>query len=447
MLKRFFLVLPCFYFAFSSLSQIWVPATPFPGATSGENSCSVQAIVNSLCEFNNELYIGGNFTSIGGIVAHGIAKWNGSTWSSVGAGNFLQNTCVSDIIVYNSEVYFTAEKLYKWDGTTIQEFTYFDPIYQDTFPVYGEDLHVHNGELYISRVTSGLLKYNGSSFTLLPLPVNSNTIGIVYCIDFLNDQLYIGASQGLFKYQNGNWIDCNGITTQAPEVYDIEPFNNELYVLGYFNSIGGLFVNNFAKYNGSTWTNIILPDGHYPQTAFWAYSNLGTHHLKAMNNELYLAHSFYAPPVFPPSTLTLSPLIKFNGIQWSQIAQNGNGNTAGGCSIYYNNELYCGGKFITGFEGVGFINHLAKLQGTLNVEESSENSFDISPNPTSGMLTIKFDKTALNDHYFISDQYGKVLLEGEIEQYEQVIDISSFTNGIYFLSMEGFEEVQRVVKN
>src|SRR5262245_13942510 len=31
-----------------------------------------------------DLYIGGDFTVVGDVVAHGVAKWNGSKWSALG---------------------------------------------------------------------------------------------------------------------------------------------------------------------------------------------------------------------------------------------------------------------------------------------------------------------------------------------------------------------------
>ena len=36
--------------------------------------------------YNDSLIVGGDFTSAGGIAALNIAKWNGSSWSALGAG-------------------------------------------------------------------------------------------------------------------------------------------------------------------------------------------------------------------------------------------------------------------------------------------------------------------------------------------------------------------------
>lgn len=420
-------------------SQIWGPATPFPGASGYINDCTNnnQTFINAMCVFNNELFVGGNFSAIGGIVANGIAKWNGNSWSSVGAGNFL-NSCVSDIIVYNSNLYFTADKLYKWDGTSIQEFTYLNSA-QNTVPVYGQDLHVFNGELYISTGSSTLIKYNGSSFTQLVLNSSAVTVGSLRCIDDYNNTLYIGTTKGLFKNQNGNWIDCNGITTVTPEVYDIETYNNELYVLGYFSSIGGLSVNNFAKYNGSTWSNIILPENNYPSAYLLSGWNLGTNHLKTMNNELYFAHTFATNQ---QQTFIASPLIKFNGSQWSQISQNSS--LGGGCSIIYNNELYCGGKFYV-FSGGVTIDYLAKLQGSASIDEKQNLQIQISPNPTKDFVSIKVEKN-MNQSFQIFDQMGREVFKGKLIGQETEVNLSSLAKGIYTLKIEGNYQPAQIVK-
>ncbi|MBK8982239.1 MAG: hypothetical protein IPM38_07930 [Ignavibacteria bacterium] len=43
--------------------------------------------VHALTVYNGELIVGGQFTSAGGIPANYIAKWNGSSWSPLGAGD------------------------------------------------------------------------------------------------------------------------------------------------------------------------------------------------------------------------------------------------------------------------------------------------------------------------------------------------------------------------
>jgi hypothetical protein len=46
------------------------------------------------------LYAGGGFTSAGRVVTHGIAKWNGSSWSALGSGVMVFPT-VSALAVFD----------------------------------------------------------------------------------------------------------------------------------------------------------------------------------------------------------------------------------------------------------------------------------------------------------------------------------------------------------
>ena len=42
--------------------------------------------IRSLAVYNDELVVGGDFTTAGGIGANRTAKWNGSSWSALGLG-------------------------------------------------------------------------------------------------------------------------------------------------------------------------------------------------------------------------------------------------------------------------------------------------------------------------------------------------------------------------
>jgi hypothetical protein len=326
----------------SPSSNLWVAATPFPCATGSHTGSGIAlTMITSMVTFNNELIVAGDFTAIGGIVAHSIAKWNGVNWSNIGTGNLL-NEKVTDMVVYNNKLYFTAGKLYEWDGTVLNEFNYINPN-TNFIGINGTDLHVFNNELYIigdNYPSSGIFKYDGINVAIINTPIsqeqsdwNTNP-----CLGDFNNKLFYGDNKGLFQYENSTWINVNGTTTSPPAIIDIETYNNELYVLGYFNSIGGLAVNNLAKYNGVNWTNVTSPLLDYIHTYPLSSYNIGLNHLKVINNELYLAHTSNS------SNSLSSPVIKFNGSQWNTIALNVS--SYGGTVHYYNNNLYCGGAMM-----------------------------------------------------------------------------------------------------
>ncbi len=423
-----------------AISQIWVPATPFPDAIGSLNG--QLTTINTLYTYNNEMYVGGNFTSIGGIIAHGIARWNGSNWNSLGVGNFIQNQILTDIIAYDGNLYFTAGKLYKWNGSIIQEVTYFNSSTQSNQSISGTDLHVFNNEMYIASF-SRIIKFDGLNFIDVN---NSNTIGSINCIDDFNNSLFAGSDEGLFKYQSGNWINCNGVSTEVPEIIDMENFNNELFVLGP-SSIGGLNVNGIAKYNGLNWSNTSLPQGYYP-LVYPATNYYFTNHLRKIENELYLAFKFVTTQ---SATIDPSPLLKYNGIQWSTLSLNYAQLGSGECVEKFNNELFCGGDFsyFNFFPGIDsaptLINYLAKLQNTASIEKSNPNDYKIAPNPALSYITLEGDKL-INETYLICDQLGRTVIAGKLNGISTEVNLSSLSKGIYTLKIEGNHQPAQIVK-
>jgi hypothetical protein len=64
-----------------------------------------QAGVYALTIYNGELIAGGNFTSAGGVPASNIASWNGSTWKALGQGVSGGALNILALGVYNGELY------------------------------------------------------------------------------------------------------------------------------------------------------------------------------------------------------------------------------------------------------------------------------------------------------------------------------------------------------
>jgi hypothetical protein len=75
---------------------------------------------------NGDLYAGGDFTTAGGTVANFIAKWNGSTWTNLGSG--MNGSVQSLSVAPNGDVYAggsfttaggaTVNRIAKWSGSS-----------------------------------------------------------------------------------------------------------------------------------------------------------------------------------------------------------------------------------------------------------------------------------------------------------------------------------------
>jgi hypothetical protein len=88
---------------------------------------------------------------------------------------------------------------------------------------------------------------------------------------------------------------------------------------------------------------------------------------------------------------------------------------------------------------------VVKLGPYNNLIESESFDFSFSPNPTKDLITLKSDKI-LNKQIKILDQFGRIILESKIESTETQIDLGELSSGIYFLQMEGQNNLQKIIK-
>ena len=80
---------------------------------------------------------------------------------------------------------------------------------------------------------------------------------------------------------------------------------------------------------------------------------------------------------------------------------------------------------------------------TVGIEEENQFSFNVFPNPTNGILNISSSQEI--ESVVVKNTLGQIVL---MERNSNSIDMSSFTNGIYFVTIEtsaGFE-TQRISK-
>src|SRR3954451_17959999 len=106
----------------SSLSPLapgdenWDPRFNLPG---------VNNYVYAIAISGSDVYVGGRFTTAGGVAANSIARWDGSNWSALGSGVDVQveALAVSGSDVYAGGLFFSAggvaaNNIAKWDGSS-----------------------------------------------------------------------------------------------------------------------------------------------------------------------------------------------------------------------------------------------------------------------------------------------------------------------------------------
>ena len=89
-----------------------------------------------------------------------------------------------------------------------------------------------------------------------------------------------------------------------------------------------------------------------------------------------------------------------------------------------------------------------KFNGTLSNADFATTKFSVYPNPSSSLVTISsvdFDSYKLK----VTDITGKVMMNKELNGLENAVDVSNFSNGIYFFEVNAGNKTEtiKIIKN
>lgn len=242
-----------------SLSGRWENASQLDWTGPG------QGHVSHLQAYNGHLYATGTFNSADGLAVEGMAKYDGSNWTPVIAGlnayNGLMTVWDNKLIIsgtYNGSL----GPILAWDGSAITEVGNF--VQSGVFT----DLTVYQGDLIASQVASGtsrLYAYDGNNWQAF----GGSAAGVFSTLEAAGNRLYVGgdfsgACNGVDFVVAENiylWdgLGCEalgaGITNSGSfvGVNDIELYGNGIIVTGRFNQAGNVAANSLARWDGSGW--------------------------------------------------------------------------------------------------------------------------------------------------------------------------------------------------
>jgi hypothetical protein len=287
----------------------WSSMGGFPGANGGVGAAVVDGSGN--------LYIGGDFTLVGDVIANGIAKWDETNWSALGT---VQGTYVSALVVIGSDLYAAGyitnvagikAHIAKWDGTT---WSALDPgFFVSALAVSGTDLYAGGqaGSGFAGdEVVNHIAKWNGSNWTEL-----------------------------------GSWID----RTSRTRVSALAVSGGDLYVGGRFTMAGGVGATNVARWNGSRWS--ALGSGLRNDGDFWGVVEA----LAVSGGDLYASGTFMTT-----GGVAATNIAKWNGSRWSALGSGVNGTVSSLAAS--GSDLYVGGSFTNA--GAIAADYIAKWDGT-----------------------------------------------------------------------------------
>jgi hypothetical protein len=240
--------------------------------------------INALVAFDDgsgpALYAGGSFTTIGGVVANNVAKWNGSSWLGLGSGTDDEINALaafddgSGLALYAGG-WFTdasgapARRIAKWDGaawtplgngcnSTVWALHVFDD-------GGGPALYVGGTYATVSGVTAnGIARWDGSHWSALGTGLGRDVQALAEFDDGSGPALYAGG--GFFtpgghvaKWNGASWValgaGVNG-SVRALVAFD-DGQGAALYVAGHFSTGGsGSEGSQIEKWDGSDWAQV-----------------------------------------------------------------------------------------------------------------------------------------------------------------------------------------------
>jgi hypothetical protein len=267
-------------------------AVPIPSGSGTDQS------VLALATFDDghgaALYAGGNLRDAGGTPTVGIGRWDGTMWTSLGAGLFT-NPSPTQLG--------SADALLAFDGPSGSPVLYVG----GSFNVPGD----------------GIAYWDGASWTSMSVTIGPGYTGVAraFAADASSGAhaLYVGGS---FNYAGGilaaniarfdphtsQWSALSGGAdgdVDALAMFD-DGTGPALYAAGAFNNVGGVTAHRIARWNGSGWST--LGSGLDNITVALAVFDDGT------GSALYAGGTFATAGGVPASHVA-----RWNGSTWSPV--------------------------------------------------------------------------------------------------------------------------------
>ena len=313
---------------------------------------------------------------------------------------------------------------------------------------------------------------------------NQNFIHNIDGLSVVDDTLYASGGfdtlghhpcEGVAAYYNGQIVKCFGgfPNPNAHHVAGVIKYDGELYAYGQIlDSIGGEGQLAIGRWNPptQTWDRVA--------NAFAGDYVSGVWDAEVYNGELYVCGDF------PQSAnVAGSGIMKWNGVQWHGI---GGLNGWGRCMVQHNGVLYVGGYFtqaggvtsynVAAFDGENWIalndtplddviamavfqdqlyvagpfwqvggepiKFVARYNQPLPVGLSNLTlrKFRLFPNPTHQAVNLTLPQGTTQFEIF--NAVGQSVYESNVSSLHQVVDVTKFSEGVYFVRVRSHQGVQ-----
>ena len=235
-----------------------------------------QTLIYDMAFVGGTFYVTGLFTNVNGVAITNFAKWDGTSWSSMGLNGFATTLGVNGNNLYVGGAFTNAAaggvmatNIAYWDGSTwhalgnglgICSGSSFgvNAIAFNNGLIYAGGLFTNSGALWITN----LAVWDGSNWSTVGGGVNSTVFALVFNSSVLFaggyfTQAGLTPASGVAQWDGANWSALgSGLAGGAPFSYvnRVATLNGLVYVSGNFTSAGGIRATNIAAWNGMSWS-------------------------------------------------------------------------------------------------------------------------------------------------------------------------------------------------
>ena len=311
----------------------------------------------------NDLYVGGTFTSIGGLATTSIARWDGTNWHALGSG--IDGT-VDKLVLARGELiagghFLTAggvqaRYVARWDGGEWSEVG--GGLNGTVFALTSDGINVYAGGHFTEAggvPASKVAKWDGEKWSalgagIIPVYEPSDWVGAVDSLAVSGSSLFVGgrfrnaggiAATNIARWDGTNWHALgnglryfNGPGSENGAVRTLVVQNGALCTGGSFWRAGDIAATNIARWDGQAWTGL----GSGVNDHFSVLT------LALNGRDLYAGGVFMSV-----GGVAARRIARWDGDQWWPLASGvGQGLGDGVLALAANgSELFVGGQFTT----------------------------------------------------------------------------------------------------
>ncbi|MDB5270732.1 MAG: hypothetical protein JWP58_3772 [Hymenobacter sp.] len=354
------------------------------GTTATDGTANgVASLVFALSVSGSNVYVGGLFTTAGGLTANRVARWNGSTWSSLGTGTTNGvNSTVQALALNGTDVLVgglfataggtTVGRLARWDGSAWNALGaaangVFGSVTNDirAVVVSGTDVYVGGPFTQVGGVAANYVaKWNGTAWSSLGTGTANGTDDVVESLAISGTTLYAGGrflnaggnpASHVAKWNGTAWSSLGTGIADGANIFvtALAVDGTALYVGGQFAQAGSVTTTNIARWTGSAWQALGSGANEGVNAAVNALALRGT--------DLYLGGGFSMA-----GSVAANRVARWNGSTWSSLGTGAaNGIDLSGtvdALVLNSTDVYVGGTFTAA--GGNAANNVARWNGT-----------------------------------------------------------------------------------